>query len=65
MDDADRYFIVDLESEWTKMMRTNDIDKVFQLLRTEWYDHGDDHWWNIMQTTDRYYLIDFWRSKIK
>ncbi len=65
MDDADRYFIVDLESEWTKMMRTNDIDKVLQLLRTEWYDHGDAHWWNVMQTNDWYYIIDFWRSKIK
>lgn len=65
MDDADRHFIVDLESEWTKMMRTNDIDKVLQLLRTEWYDHGDAHWWNVMQTSDWYYLIDFWRSKIK
>ena len=65
-DTVDRHFLVDLESESTKIMKTDDIDKIIRLLKDHWYNHGDDHWWNIMQTTDnQFYIIDFWRSKIK
>ncbi len=65
MNDTDRHFIVDLESEWTKMMRSEDVEKLITLLNSNGYKHGDGHWWNAMKTPDgNIYLIDFWRSKL-
>lgn len=64
-DTVDRHFLVDLESEWNKLLRSEGVDKVVNLLRQNGYNHGDYHWWNAMITPDwNIYIIDFWRSKI-
>lgn len=61
----DRHFLIDLESEWTKLMRNEGVEKVKNLLLQNGYIHWDYHWWNAMITPEwKIYLIDFWRSRI-
>ena len=62
---GDRTFLIDLESEWTKLMRTEGVERAISLLRDTGYVHNDFHWWNAMITQDgTIYIIDFWRSRI-
>ena len=60
----DRNFIIDIESDWSKIEREK-IKPILNILEKEWYKHNDEHWWNFLQWNDwKIYMIDFWMSKI-
>jgi hypothetical protein len=62
---SDRHFLIDLEWEWTKLLRAEGVEKVVNLLKKNWYYHDDYHWGNAMITPEwKIYLIDFWRGRI-
>ena len=57
-------FIMDTEGWYTKE-KTKWIYWLLHEMKKLWYDHGDDHFWNVMLWRNaKTYIIDFWRSII-
>ena len=60
----DWWEVVELEIMYERWAEKQ-VRPFFDLMKREWYDHFDSHWWNIMMGSDgRISLIDFWRSRL-